>query len=386
MHRGDLGVLSGDDRQTFLDGRTHPVVLQGGDDPAGDAVERGEDRVQLGAVGVGGGEQVLHPLLSGLLGPAQGGGLLDVQLPGGHVQRAVVEVGLQGVHRPLPEEVRVVVVQRTGEQLDVERSLGLTLAAVLVQQAEAHQHRGSLRHTHLVVVESDVEVDVLVVPDQAVVGDHRDVGCCGGVQLAGQCGAVDRGDDQQVGSAGDHLVDLAGLRGDVVVGELQVHVVAGLLQTGLHGLTVGDPAFRGLGRHRHTDEDVLRRLALTGLLVAAASRTFACACGQGEHSRHAERNDRVLAHPGLLRSVVHYGPPRETAVLVVPLRTIAGHPERAATTVLEFETRSQGGRQCSVVTIRSRRRSATLAEYASLLFQWWERSHHRVDAGRSRHR
>ena len=55
--------------------------------------------------------------------------------------------------------------------------------------------------------------------------------CVGrGLQLAAQRGAVDRGDDQDVGALGDHLVDLLGLGRDVVARVLQVDLVALVLQ------------------------------------------------------------------------------------------------------------------------------------------------------------
>src|SRR4051812_5116612 len=66
LDRGDLGVLAGDDRHGVrlrVDRRAVAGVLQGGDDAAREAVVRGQDAVDLGAVVVAGGEQVLHALL-----------------------------------------------------------------------------------------------------------------------------------------------------------------------------------------------------------------------------------------------------------------------------------------------------------------------------------
>ena len=46
----------------------------------------------------------------------------------------------------------------------------------------------------------------------------------------GQRGAVDRGDHQHLGALGDHVLDLGQLVRDVVVGVLQVGLVALLLE------------------------------------------------------------------------------------------------------------------------------------------------------------
>jgi len=241
--------------------------LQSGDDAAGDSVERRQHAGEgLGAATIGGRDEVFHALLRGFLRPAQRGDGVERGLPGLHNQRAVIDEGLEGVHGAIEEETRVVVVGGTGEQLDVERALGTIsdLFAVAVGEAQTVQQRRCLRDSDLVVVEGDVEVDVLVVADQAIVGDHRDVRGAGGVQLAGQCGAVDRGDDQDVRTVGDHLVDLLGLGRDVIVGELQVDLVAGRFQAFLHCVAVSDPALGGLGRHRDADGDIRGVCRATG--------------------------------------------------------------------------------------------------------------------------
>ena len=79
----------------------------------------------------------------------------------------------------------------------------------------------------LVVVEADVEVDVLAVADQPVVGDDRDLRVGGGLQLrwTARC-RRSAAMISSVGALGDHLVDLLRLGGDVVAGVLQVDLVA----------------------------------------------------------------------------------------------------------------------------------------------------------------
>src|SRR4051794_10674829 len=97
LHRGDLGVLTRDDGHR-LRTLAVAVVLQRGDDAAGQTVVGREDAVDLRAVAVALGQQVLHALLRGLLLPAEGRRLLDAGLAGLDDQRAVVDVLLQGVH------------------------------------------------------------------------------------------------------------------------------------------------------------------------------------------------------------------------------------------------------------------------------------------------
>ena len=66
------------------------------------------------------------------------------------------------------------------------------------------------------------------------------------LQRAGQGGAVDRGDDQHLGALGHHVVDLGDLGRDVVVGVLEVDLVAVRLELGLHRVAVLDPALEVL--------------------------------------------------------------------------------------------------------------------------------------------
>ena len=258
------------------------------------------------------GQEVLHALLGGLLLPALGGGLVDVHLAREHRQGAVVEVGLQGVDRSLPEQVGVVVVERAGEQLDVQRPLGrvVGLLEVLVQQAQSVHQGVGLVHAHLVVVEGDVEVDVLVVGEQAVVGDHGDPGGLGRIELGGERGAVDRGDQQHAHAGVDHLVDLLLLGGDVVVGVLHVDGEALALQALLDVVAVGDPALVGLGRHRDADGLVLGRGVGIG---AAGAGALAAAGGQAErgHGGGAAQDEAsAVVHGSLLVEVTTRSPRR----------------------------------------------------------------------------
>src|SRR5699024_5969837 len=137
-----------------------------------------------------------------------------------------------------------------------------------------------------VVVEGDVEVHVLVVGEQAVVGDHRDARGSRGIELRGERGAVDRGDEQYVHAGVDHLVDLLLLGGDVVTGVLHVDGEALLLQALLDVVAVGGPALVGLGRHRDADG------LLAGLRIrvrTAGTGTLAAARGQSQRGRGGGR-------------------------------------------------------------------------------------------------
>src|SRR5690606_22373693 len=104
------------------------------------------------------------------------------------------------------------------------------------------------------VVERRVVVHVLRVTDEAVVRDDRNLRVGGGLEDARERRAVDRGDDQGLCTLGDHVLDLADLRGDVVLCVLQVDGEALLLERRLEGVAVSDPALRGLRGHRDADE------------------------------------------------------------------------------------------------------------------------------------
>jgi hypothetical protein len=174
--------------------------------------------------------------------------------------------------------VGVVVVERSREELHVERAGGLA-RALGRHEAEAREESGGLLDADLVVVERHVEVDVLAAVDEAVVRDDRDALGGRGVELAAQRGAVDGGDDEEVDALRDHLVDLLLLRGDVVTSELDVDVVAGLGETGLDRLAVGDPALGRLRRHRDADRGVL---GCDARVVRAAAGSAARAGRDGE--------------------------------------------------------------------------------------------------------
>jgi hypothetical protein len=117
-----------------------------------------------------------------------------------------------------------------------------------------------LQHADLEVVERGVVVDVLRALDEAVVGDDLDALVGRLLQHVGQRGAVDRRDHQHLVALGDHVLDLRELVRDVVVGVLQVGLVALGLQHLDHVVAVGDPACGRLGRHRDPDRALVLRL------------------------------------------------------------------------------------------------------------------------------
>ena len=91
LHRGDLGVLAGDDRVRLAGGAV-AVALQRGQDADRQAVVGREHALDLGAAAVGLGEQVLHALLRGGRVPPQDRDGLEVGLAALDDQRALVDV------------------------------------------------------------------------------------------------------------------------------------------------------------------------------------------------------------------------------------------------------------------------------------------------------
>src|SRR5690606_4869731 len=134
--------------------------------------------------------------------------------------------------------------------------------------------------------------DVLGVADQPVVGDDRDVVVGRVLQLGGDRGAVDRGDDQQARALGDLVVDLVGLGGDVVLCVLEVDLVAEFLELLLEVVAVVDPALGRAGRHRDADEGALRGLLLRLLVDGLLARP---ARGHAEREPKAQRQADELS-------------------------------------------------------------------------------------------
>ncbi len=156
---------------------------------------------------------------------------------------------LEGVHGAGPEEVGIVVIGTAGKQLHIERALTLHLLAAGINQAQAGQQRRRLLHAHRVVIESGVVIDVGRAVDQAVVGDDLDALFLRLGEHVGQRGAVDGRDDQGLGTLRQHVLDLRHLRGNVIIGVLEVGLVAQLRQGVRDVLAVRDPPFRGLRGH-----------------------------------------------------------------------------------------------------------------------------------------
>src|SRR5690606_20531652 len=129
-------------------------------------VVRGEDDVDLLAAAVERVETVLHLGLRRLRLPALDADRGPVVIARRCLARrsdelALVDVRLEDVPRPGEEELRVVVVRRTGEGLEVERSLGVVEVELLDDEL-------ALERTDALVVERRVVVDVLRVVDETV--------------------------------------------------------------------------------------------------------------------------------------------------------------------------------------------------------------------------
>ncbi|OPZ69836.1 MAG: hypothetical protein BWY81_00248 [Firmicutes bacterium ADurb.Bin467] len=198
------------------------------------------------------GDQVVHARLRLERVPALGRALAELGLAGRDHEHARVDVGLQDVHRAVEVERRVAVVERAREQLDVERTLRA------VEHAEARQERCRLQFADRDRVERREVVDVRCVHEQAVVRDDDDAQLLRVLEHVREGRSVDRGDDERVDALRQHVLDLRDLRVNVVLGVLQVALVAQRLEAGLQVVAVVNPAFAGPRGHRDADPAGLR--------------------------------------------------------------------------------------------------------------------------------
>ena len=212
--------------------------------------------------------------------------------------------------------------------------------------------------------------------------------------------AVDRGDHQDLGALGDHVLDLGDLGRDVVLGVLEVGRVAELRQGLDEVVAVGDPAGRGLGRHRDADEPTCSGRRAGGGLGArsagagrggrrGARAGGGAACREGEPCRDrkgqqssswttAPPNMSVRRGPGrpapwgrrpgrnprVRRRPCSSGPPHRVAVSV-PVN-VNGHASRVPGATSRRIRR--GRRRRPVAAARTQDRAA----------RWWYRSFQRI--------
>ncbi|OEI68980.1 hypothetical protein Cus16_1474 [Curtobacterium sp. ER1/6] len=287
--RRGLGVLTGDDR-VRLAGR-----LGGGQDRAGQGVVRRQDAVELG-VRVRLRQDVGHARLGVLREPTLRVGVREAGATRDDLERAVVDLRLEHVHGAVEEDLRVGVVGRAGEELDVVRAVRL-LGLESVEQGLA------LQLADLEVVERDVVVDVLGVQDVAVPGDDDGAGLLGGLHLRAELRTVGGTDDDRLRALGDHRLDLALLVRDRVagVGVLDVGLEAGVLDRLLERGAREHPVLRGLGGERDADQVALLDLDVRGAagragagVRVAAGR--AAAEGQARDECQTDAGDELLAH------------------------------------------------------------------------------------------
>ena len=155
---------------------------------------------------------------------------------------------------------------------------------------------------------------------------------CAFCEHVGQRRAVDRGDHQDLGALGDHVLDLGELVRDVVVGILQVGVVALGLQLLDHVVAVVDPAGGRLGRHGDADRGPCRRPS-TASGPCASTGHRAERHGRHHRSDHhvflslqAAASGRAPAHLFSLRRGRsrhrHAGPPASPRLAVRQGRTL----------------------------------------------------------------
>ena len=96
-------------------------------------------------------------------------------------------------------------------------------------------------------------------------------GVLGGLEHVTERGAVDGGDHEDVDALGHHVLDLRDLGRDVVLGVLQVDLVARGLQLLLDVVAVGDPALGRLRGHGDADGPLAVLAAVSGAVVVAAA-------------------------------------------------------------------------------------------------------------------
>ena len=181
---------------------------------------------------------------------------------------SIVDLGLEHAHRAVEEDSGVVVIRRTGEQLDVP------LVLVALALGEAVQQGLALQFADLEVVEREVVVDGLGVQDEAVVRDDDRAGLVSGLDLGRELRAVLGADDDDLGAVGDHRGDLVLLLGDRVAGRgvLDVGLVAGILETVGEQVAREHPVLRGLVGQCDADDRAGLEAALAARCRAVSVR------------------------------------------------------------------------------------------------------------------
>jgi hypothetical protein len=243
---GLVGVLAGDDGpvgagrvagagERRLDAEREAVVGREHDlDLLAARVERLQAVVHLGLRVVGSPAEDAD----GLPVLARGG-----RLARGHGQLAALHVGLEDVPGAAEEEAGVVVVGAAGEGLEREGAGRVVEVELLLDEL-------ALQLADLVVVEGGVVVDGVRAVDEAVVRDDRDALALRVLEGRAEGLAVDGRDHEDLGAAGDLVLDLADLRVGLVVGVLEVDGAVVALELRLEALAVVDPALEAAGRHR----------------------------------------------------------------------------------------------------------------------------------------
>src|SRR5699024_7288363 len=134
---------------------------------------------------------------------------------------SLLDVGKQDIPGAGEEELGVVVVGAAGERFEVEGTGAAGEVKLLGDEL-------ALELSYLVVVEGRVIVDVLGAVDQAVVCDDRCILLLGLFEDRSENFTVDGGDHEDLGSAGDLVLDLADLLVSLVVCVLQVNGAVGV--------------------------------------------------------------------------------------------------------------------------------------------------------------
>src|SRR5699024_1777444 len=228
-----------------------------------------ENCVQIGSVRIVTCDDGVHSVLSLSGIPCLCSAFLEFCLAGFNYQFAFVNVGLQNVHSAAVEEVCVVVVWCSRNDLQIERSFFLF-------QIQSFHDIFALFLAYHIVIESSIIGNCVRFHQQTVISDNRDACLFCLAQRLSERTSVDRSDYKDIASVGDHVLNLRYLSSNVVGRILKVYFVSCLFQRFLHVVAVLIPSLKILGGHRNAYK-----------LSAALFFCHYCGLGNDHHScRH----------------------------------------------------------------------------------------------------
>lgn len=249
---GEVGILSGHDNltcETFFEERL--------DRATGGAVVRGEDGIE---VAPDFGDRGIDDLLGVFRFPVFRPIFVDdFDLAAGDKRREDVVLALF-------EEAGVVVGLGAVDANETKRrGVGGTIGEEAITQVFG------LKLTDADVVECDVEIEIAV-GDEAIVGEHGDVGLVGELHGFGHGGAVVWHDYNGIDMIADERFHVAKLADVIAVGGLHEDFRSQLASTGDEEVAVALPAFLFEGVHRESDDQCAAIRGGLGISRAAINR------------------------------------------------------------------------------------------------------------------